>query len=300
MKNNSFKKIAVIFCGIVLITLLWGCSADATVESNKFVQEEYIQDSSAEIGSTSNIIEEISEERKIIETINLNVQTTKFEELMENTKSKIKELNGYVESSNISGREIDSYNNRFAEMKIKIPAENSEYFKAFISGNSVVIRESVTTEDITLKYVDMESRIIALRSEQDSLEKLLENAKNTSEIITIRQQLTDVIYKIESYESQLRTYDNLVDYCTITLNIAEVDRTAIVEEQSTWEEIGTNLSRNFENVWDGIVAVFIFFISAVPYMLPFAGIGIIVLVIVKLCNKSRNKKSRKNEADKNI
>ena len=89
-------------------------------------------------------------------------------------------------------------------------------------------------------------------------------------------------------------------YCTITLNIAEVDRTAIVEEQSTWEEIGTNLSRNFENVWDGIVAVFIFFISAVPYMLPFAGIGIIVLVIVKLCNKSRNKKSRKNEADKNI
>ena len=294
MKNKLFKKLAITICAIGMVALLFGCSANESLSIDKFTGEDYSQNSSAEIGSTSNIIEEISNERKIIETVELGVQTTKFEELLENTKNKIKELNGYVESSNISGREIGTYNNRWAEMKVKIPAKNSEYFKGFISESSVIIRESVTTEDITLKYVDIESRILALRSEQASLEKLLENAKSTSDIVTIRQQLTDVIYKIESYESQLRTFDNLVDYCTITLYIDEVERTTIVEDQSTWEEIGTNLSRNFEKVWDGIVALFIFFVSIIPYMIPFAIIGIIVLVIIKLCTKSRNKKSNKH------
>lgn len=294
MKNKIIKKTFLIFLGIVLIALLCGCSKSLN-SSGALMKEEISSDSDTEIGSTSNIIENVNEERKIIEKVELSVQTTKFEELIENTKNKIKELSGYIESSNISGREIDSNNTRWAEIKIKIPAENNDSFKSFISGSSVVIREAVTTEDVTLKYVDIESRINALQAEKASLENLLTSAGSTSDIITIRQQLTDVIYKIESYESQLRTYDNLVDYCTINLYVNEVEHTAIIEEQGTWEEIGTNLARNFEKVGDVLVNLFVFFVSTIPYMLPFGVIAIIVIVIIKLSAKSRRKKAQKKD-----
>ena len=150
MKNKIIKKTFLIFLGIVLIALLCGCSKSLN-SSDALFKEEISSGSDTEIGSTSNIIENVNEERKIIETVELSVQTKKFEELIENTKVKIKELNGYIESSNISGREIDSNNNRWAEIKIKIPADNNDFFKSFISGNSVVIRESITTEDVIKK-----------------------------------------------------------------------------------------------------------------------------------------------------
>ena len=83
MKNNLFKKLAITICVIGMVALLFGCSANESLSIDKFTGEDYSQNSSAEIGSTSNIIEEISNERKIIETVELGVQTTKFEELPE-------------------------------------------------------------------------------------------------------------------------------------------------------------------------------------------------------------------------
>ena len=114
----------------------------------------------------------------------------------------------------------------------------------------------------------MESRTAALEAEKESLERLLKDAENMTDIINIRDKLTDVIYEIESHKAQLRTYDNLVDYSTISINIHEVERTVIIAEQTTWQKIGTNLKNNFENVWNGAVAVFIFAVSSIPYLIP--------------------------------
>ena len=77
--------------------------------------------------------------------------------------------------------------------------------------------------------------------------------------------------------------------------VDEVEHTAIIEEQGTWEEIGTNLARNFETVGDVLVNLFVFFVSTIPYMLPFGVIAIIVIVIIKLSAKSRRKKAQKKD-----
>ena len=107
---------------------------------------------------------------------------------------------------------------------------------------ALVTHREIRTEDVTLNYVDMESRIEALKIEKKSLEKLLGEAKNLTDLFSIQERLTEVIYEIESYESQLRTYDNLIDYTTVTIYISEVERTIAAENQSIWQEIGTNIS----------------------------------------------------------
>ena len=90
-----------------------------------------------------------------------------------------------------------------------------------------------------------------------------------------------MIYEIESYESQLRTYDNLIDYTTVTIYISEVERTIAAENQSIWQEIGTNISNNAQDIGAFFTALFIWLASALPYLIILAVAAVIVIVIVK-------------------
>lgn len=229
--------------------------------------------------------------RKIIENIELSVQTKEFDALIENINAQITHLGGYTESSSISGRSMNTNNTRYAEMVIRIPANNSATFTTYISENSVVTRQAVSTEDVTLTYVDIESRVTALETEKATLERLLAEATSMDDIIAITDKLTTVIADIESYRSQLRVYDNLVDYCTVTLYIDEVEFAVAAAELNTWQQIGANLQANFADMWRGVKSVFVFLVSAIPYILPFAVIGGIVLLIIRGCIKKRKKQA---------
>ena len=109
--------------------------------------------------------------------------------------------------------------------------------------------------------------------------------------------LTDVIYEIESYESQLRTFDNKIDYTSITVNVDEVEHPVIVHEQTTWERIGTNIVDNCRVLWTGLVELFVAVTSALPFLLFFAVIITIIVLIIKLFSK-RSKKKRANASAK--
>ena len=63
-----------------------------------------------------------------------------------------------------------------------------------------------------MDYKDEEilDRREALKAEQKSLMDMLEHADTVEAIITIQSRLTDVRYELESYESQLRVYDNRI------------------------------------------------------------------------------------------
>ena len=119
--------------------------------------------------------------------------------------------------------------------------------------------------------------------------------KKGARSISVRSQLTNVIHEIEAYESILRTFDNLVDYCTVTIYVNEVDRTTVVEKQTIWQEIGTNLKNNFENVGKGLVAIFVFIISAIPYLIPVA----IILALIIIPRKLKKAKKAKKESNEN-
>ena len=72
---------------------------------------------------------------------------------------------------------------------------------------------------------------------------LLEQATSIEDIITIESRLSEVRYQIESMESQLRTFDNQVDYSTVSISISEVkELTPVVEESA-----GTRIRNGFVN-----------------------------------------------------
>ena len=296
------KKFVSLFLAFLVATsccpIFTGCGSKAASKAPNLKAETYAEDAAGDCDATAdNETLEMSESpsstkesstvktnRKIIETIDLSLQTKEFDTLIDKINKKVSELGGYVEASDIEGREINSKDNRWAEITLRVPSNKSGKFGDYISKNSVVVSRAVSTEDVTLNYVDTESRVKALEAEKKSLEKLLENAESVEDIISIRSQLTNVIYEIERMKSQLRTYDNLIDYTTVNITVNEVERTEIVEKQSVWQKIGTNLKNNFGDMWEMLVALFVFLVSAIPFLIP---IALVVLLIVLIYNGKR-------------
>ena len=168
-------------------------------------------------------------------------------------------------------------------------------------GSSVtVLSSNENTEDVTLQYSDIQSRIESLRVEQQTLNNLLAQADSLDAIITLQNRLTEVRYEIESYESRARVLKNQSSYSTLTLNINEViEETVQVEtkKKTFGDEIWEGFIDTLDNLKDGGRNFVIGLVSALPYIVIIALFALIVFLIVKGIVRKAVKKSKAKAAD---
>ena len=252
-------------------------------------------------GSETQTPEVADTNRKLIKTVRMSVETKEFDPLMKLVESKVSELGGYVENSEVynGSRYYTGYNrSRNASMVIRIPQNNLNSFVYAVSDVANVTNKSESVQDITLQYVDVKSHKEALDVEYDRLLALLEKAESMEDILTIEDRMTSVRYQLQSMESQIRTYDNQVNYSTVNLDISEVEELTPVVEETVGERIAGGFADSLSDVWRGLVDFFVGFIVAIPYLVVWAVIlgivAIIALIIVKKSKKNREK--RVNEA----
>lgn len=238
--------------------------------------------------------------RKLIKNVDMSVETESFDALMANIESKVDFLGGYIEQSDVyNGSYQSNYRSRNASLKIRVPAEELDSFVDEVAAQSNITNKSESVEDVTLKYVDLESHKKALRAEEESLIAMLEKAETIEDIIVIQSQLTDVRYQIESMESQLRTYDNKIQYSTVWLNIYEVAQYEPYEPKTAGERISEGFMRNVHNVVDGIENFCIEFIIAIPLIIVavvIIGLAVAVVVfIIRITDRQARKKREQLE-----
>ena len=237
-------------------------------------------------------------ERKLIKTVNMDVETREYDKLMSAVESKVTELGGYIESLDAyNGSTYYSYRStRNANLTIRIPKDRLDEFLNTVSDLGNVTNRSENVQDVTLTYVDLQSHQDALQTEQERLMQLLEQAESIEDIITIEQRLSDVRYQLESMESQLRSYDNQVDYSTVSLYINEVEVYTPVEEENTWERISTGFVDSLKNIGEGLKEAAIWFVIHIPYLVIWAiVIAVIVLILKKIKKRTKRIRTEKQE-----
>lgn len=232
--------------------------------------------------------------RKIIKNGDLSIQTREFDEFMTSLERSILGMGGYVESSSLNGNSYNRNRMRSADITARIPAENLDAFCDQVSELGNVTYKNLYTRDVTLTYVDLESHVKALRTEQQTLMDLLERAQTVEDIITIQSRLSDVLYEIESYESTLRTFDDQIAYSSVHLSIQEVQRETTVEKETAAQEMARRFKENWEDVKEGAARFGINFVSNLPEILVWVVfLGIIVLMIVLLVKRTPKRKARR-------
>ena len=233
---------------------------------------------------------------KIIRTFYMQVETQEFDTLITKLDSEINRLNGYVENSKISGRSYyDSEGARFANITARIPRDKVDEFVNAVGESANVIDKQESTENVTLQYTDIESRKKSLEIEQERLFALLEKTDSLDSIVTLESRLSEIRYELQNYETTLRTYDNKVEYSTVTLAVQEVKKlTPSVEIK---QSVGTRMKNGFSgtmfNIKEGLQNFLVWFVVNLPYLLIW---GVILSVIVFVIRRIIKKKYGENQS----
>ncbi len=252
-----------------------------------------VTDSSQEYGTSSAAT--LPTDRKLIRTISIEAETEDLTSLTDALTARIAALGGYVESKNLrNGSAYSGYYRRTLSLTVRIPAEKADEFVAQVSEESNIVSSTESIDDVTLQYVDTESHVKALETEQDRLLALLEKAETLKDILTLEERLTSVRYELERYASYLRTLDNQVTYATIHLSVTEVkEYTPIIEEEPTvWQRISTGFGRSLKNIGESLTDFFVWFTVNSPYILIWGAIAAVIILILR---KRRGKSFRRRK-----
>lgn len=276
MKHTRF--LPLLLAVVLVASLFTACGGSAPSENAAYdMVQEGFSEAPAEKAeslttSDSNLNSPAATGRKLIKTVHLDAETEHYDDLIPALESKIAALGGYIESRQSRGQR-----SRHCSMTVRIPAEHLDSFLTHVTENANVTSSSETTEDITLQYVDTEAKIAALETEQARLLELLANAQNLSEILEIEARLSDVTYELERYSSQMRSYDNLVSFSTVHLDIHEIQVLTPTEEPTIWQRISTGFGETLSDLSTLLTDLFVWVIVNSPYLLIFGVIGFFVI-----------------------
>ena len=290
MKNIITRKMYVWILVLLISISFVGCAnakdkANGNAVTNDSLTSEEI------VTDTEDTSSDLPEDRKLIQTVNMDVETEDLDAVLTQIEKRISELKGYVESSDIqNGSAYSDARYRSANMTIRIPAKSLNDFVDKVGEISNVVSSQKTVDDITLSYVATESRMKALQAEEERLLELMAKAETMNDLLTVEKRLTEVRTELESVTSALRVFDNQVTYATIHLSIEEVkEYTELKEPETVWERIGSGLSKSMKNIGNFFKELFVFIVVASPYLLLTAIIPAGIITIVKLKNR-KNKK----------
>ena len=300
-KVIKMKKLSAILLSILLIFSLTACgaslkntadaeigsafqdSADMSINKYSYVEESAAAGAVADASQTTNKTEE-----KIIKTVDLSVQTKEYDTYISAMTASVAANGGYVENSEADmGGYYDS--NRYSTYTVRIPADKLDAFLTSAGENGKIVSKTETQQNVTLEYVDLESRISAYKTERETLTSLLEKAESLENVLAIQERLSEVNYEIESYTAKLRVLENRVSYSTVTLRISEVER--VTEAEPTlWERIKNTFLDNVDELKEGLSDLVVGVIGGLPIILPLAAAAATAIIIIRKIIKKRKAK----------
>ena len=253
------RKLFACFLAWTMILSLAACGASsnksassaATTDSAPMESEEGYFDTNGSYDDGADSGGSVLEDQKIIYTGTLNLETTDFDGTAKAVAALADTLGGYLESSTV-GSGGRSY--RWAEYTVRVPAAQFQSFLDQAGNLAHVTWQNTDLQNITETYYDTEGRLKTQQIKLERLQKLLAQAENMEDIITIESAISETEWNIEDLSGTLRHYDALVDFATITVSLQEVYKYSDTEElpENFGDRLGGALSRGWYSFVDGM------------------------------------------------
>ena len=293
------KLISVLLTLTLILTLFAACGASSEPNRNYAAMEEAAPEAPAMMADSANGkltsasgggSNAVPENRKWIITVYMSAETDDLDTMTAALDQRITALNGYVEDQHIyNGSAYSNRRYRSANLTIRIPAEAVDDFTEQVSGIANVVSQEKNLDDVTLRYVATESRMTALQTEEARLLELLAKAETMSDLLEIEARLTDVRYELESTTSQLRTFDNQIDYATIHLDISEVQEYTPVEDPTLWERITDGFSDSLDGLWESLQDLLVGIVVIFPFLLVYGALAAVVILLIRFIRKKTSR-----------
>lgn len=298
MKIN--KRTALItICLLLIVLLMPACASKSNIDEDFVRGNESTgetEPSGTNLGEESRAksgTDSVSsiEPEKVITTIHLSLETTEFDSTIADLNNVINKNKGYIENSHISSRNrAGSKVFKHADYTIRIPKNNVDAFTGGVNSIGNIISQDTSKEDITKQYYDTESRLNLLKTKEKRMTALLEKAEKIEDIITIENQLSEIIHQKENLTKSVLDMDDKIAYSIVHMHISEVEK--LRSDVTTKTTFATKISNAFK---DSLYAFKVFtegFVIVFIYVLPYLLIGgLIAFAIIKFIKFLRKRRS---------
>ncbi len=203
---------------------------------------------------------------KIVKQASIRVQVAKgsFGDRFQQAIAVAGAFGGYVASSDSTVGKF-----RTGELVIRVPADRFEAALAQLKGLGSVKAATVSGQDVTSQYVDLQARLTNWKAQEQVLLRLMSKATTVVDSIRVQQRLQDVQGTIEEIEGQLRLIGDQTAMGTITVSMA--DAAPVVTASTT----RPTLVRAWHDAATGFVNVIAAIVVGLGYLVP---LGLVVLV----------------------
>jgi len=147
---------------------------------------------------------------------------------------------------------------------LRVPALRYDEFLAETNGMGRLLHQSENTEDVTLRYYDLEGRLEMKRTLLRTFQSYLTRARTIEEILSVEARIAELQNDIEGTGVQLRYLANSVDYATIDLNLLG----PVAGTQKQNETLGERIKQLFGSFGSFLSTVLVVIIGIVIFGIP--------------------------------
>lgn len=211
-----------------------------------------------------------------------------YQKALNDIQNQVVDRGGYVVESLMSeSAEDDSTSGMITA---RVPQDKFREFVQLVEdGSSKVLESSISGDDVTEEYIDLESRLKSKRVVEKRLLNFMEKAEKTEDLLKISDDLATVQGKMEEITGRMNYLENKVNLATVTIHIQEnkVKVSGINdEERNTWEKTKQQFMKSINFLISAFSGLFVFIIGNLPVLIPLAAIALGTFLIVR---KSRKK-----------
>jgi len=219
---------------------------------------------------------------KIIKSAAVSIEVAKgtFEESMVKVTKTAESMGGYV--SNTESYSDEEGNLTSGRIVIRVPGEKFNTAIDDIKKAGELKSISISGQDVTQEYVDLESRLKNYEAQEKVLLDLMNKSTNVKDSIEVQRELSNVQGEMEVIKGRMNYLNNLVGFSTIDVYIAEPSVVPPVEAGGFVNAVKRGVEGAVK-VLNGLA----FFLIAISPVLVLAAI---ILLIIWLSIRSRNKK----------
>lgn len=188
-------------------------------------------------------------------TVTLEVDDDKLQETLQNATSSAEKYGGFVVSTSVT----DDEDNPTGSIVVRIPASRFGDALADLESLGKVASESVSGDDVSQEFIDLQARLRNYTAQEAVLLKLMERAATVTDTIRVQNELQRVQLEIERLRGRITYLEDQTAMSTIELRVAE--------EGAVGAPPG-----EFEKAWerakDGLVAVVAGLIASLGVIVP--------------------------------
>lgn len=194
----------------------------------------------------------------------------------------VEQAGGYISSSKTHGNAGSA---RSSEWTMRIPGGRFSGFTNNVAALGEVVTNSMTSQEVTAEFHDLDARIRNKQQEEKRLQEYLDKSTaKLEDILKVEREITRVRGEVESMQGRMRVLADLTSLSTVTVRMSEVVDfvpPVLASEPTFGDQIASTWQTTVDSMAGFGQAIVLLAIKVVPWLVLFGLPAVLILTLIR-------------------